>query len=75
MGGGQSSDNYVRNQENYVSQHFKHIKQSLPQGQYNDFQIKGKLREQYAINKTGSHYMEKDRWINDKTWYEAKRKM
>ena len=66
MGAGEST--YVINQENFVKQNFQNVKSQLPYGSYNDAQIKGKLREQYAKNKNGGYYNEKDRWISDSKW-------
>ena len=74
MGGGSSTHNdYVNNQEKYVSKEFQNAKRSLPQRGYNDSQIKGKLRQEYASKKNGGYYNEKNAWINDKIWENARR--
>lgn len=75
MGGGSSThNNYVNNQESYVSREFASAKRCLPHGQYNELQIKGKLREEYASRGNNGCYKKKDSWINDKTWGDARRK-
>lgn len=66
MGAGEST--YVVKQERFVRKNFENVKSQLPKEKYNDFQIKGKLREQYAVNKNGGEYKKKDKWILDNTW-------
>lgn len=74
MGGDSSThNNYVDNQERYVSREFEKVKKSLPQGRYNNCQIKGKLRQEYASRENGGCYNEKDLWINDKIWNNARK--
>jgi len=66
MGAGEST--YVKNQEKFVRKNFENVKSQLPKDKYNNFQIKNKLREQYAVNKNGGEYRQKDKWILNNKW-------
>ena len=69
MGSAASTDRQIAHQEQYVSRHFAAVKGNLPQGQYNDHQIKGRLRQQY--NDPENVYSKKDSWITDSAWNKA----
>jgi hypothetical protein len=69
MGSAASTDRQIAHQEEYVSRQFGAVKGKLPQGLYNDQQIKGRLRQQY--NDPENVYSKKDSWIMDSTWKKA----
>jgi hypothetical protein len=73
MGAASSIDSKIVNQEAYVSKHLLIMKKALPQGQYNDQQIKGRLRQEYYQRKNDGSWREKNSWVLDSIWDQAKR--